>query len=85
LTKTGRAIDKHGGRAGSVFPKPVGNIAKKNMQCQFHLDDILTHPKSTYYPNRFGEGIFFPQMVEEFDLMQKITLPVFCNLEGLIK
>jgi len=58
LTKAGRAIDKHGGRAGSVFPKPVGNVAKKNMQGQFHLDNILTHPNSFSKSNRFG-GVDF--------------------------
>lgn len=46
LTRAGRALDKHGGRPGSFFPKAMGNPANKNMQGQFHLDDILTHPHS---------------------------------------
>lgn len=61
LTKAGRALDKHGGRPGSVFPKAIGNPASKNAQGQFHLDDILTHPQSVSYSNRFGgKDIFSP-------------------------
>ncbi|MCB1114207.1 MAG: RHS repeat protein, partial [Chlamydiia bacterium] len=47
LTKAGRALDKHGNRAGSPFPKAKGDAITKNTQGQFHLDDILTHPNST--------------------------------------
>jgi len=54
LTRAGRALEKHGGRTGSVFPKAKGNIANKNLQDQFHLDDILTHPKGYSKPNKFG-------------------------------
>jgi RHS repeat-associated protein len=60
LTKAGRALEKHGGRIDSVFPKATGNIANKNMQGQFHLDDILTHPqkKITQWQHRtFGNII----------------------------
>lgn len=39
-------MDKHGARPGSIFPKATGNPTSKNMQGQFHLDDILTHPSS---------------------------------------
>jgi hypothetical protein len=46
LTKAGRAIDKHGNRPNSVFPKATGNPLNKNIQGQYQLDDILTHPKS---------------------------------------
>jgi hypothetical protein len=46
LSKAGRTLEKHGGRPGSVFPKPVGNTAQKNILGQFHLDDILTSPDS---------------------------------------
>ena len=46
LTKAGRALEKHGNRAGTVFPKATGNTVTKNLQGQFHLDDILTHPRS---------------------------------------
>lgn len=61
LTRAGRALDKHGGRTGSAFPKPTGNPACKNMQGQFQLDDILTHPQSKSSINRFGgKDIFSP-------------------------
>ena len=40
LTKAGRALDKHGNRVNSPFPIATGNPASKNMQGQFHLDDI---------------------------------------------
>jgi hypothetical protein len=46
LTKAGRALDKHGNRPNSPFPKAVGNPANKNLQGQFHLDNILTHPNN---------------------------------------
>jgi len=60
LTRAGRALEKHGGRSGSVFPKVVGNPAGKNIQGQFHLDDILTNPTSTikqYNRLRYGDVI----------------------------
>ena len=44
LTKSGRALDKHGNRPGSPFPKAWGTPEQKNIQGQFHLDDILTDP-----------------------------------------
>jgi filamentous hemagglutinin len=47
LTRAGRALDKHGGRPDSVFPKATGNPASKNMQGQYQLDDILTNPTGT--------------------------------------
>jgi hypothetical protein len=40
----GRALEKHGSRLGSVFPKATGNLAIKNFQDQYHLPDILTAP-----------------------------------------
>ena len=46
MTKAGRALDKHGGRPGSAFPKAKGTPADKNAQGQFELDDILTDPDS---------------------------------------
>ena len=61
LTRAGRALEKHGNRPGSVFPKAIGNPAAKNVQGQYHLDDVLTHPHSTSYPNRFGgQDIYAP-------------------------
>jgi hypothetical protein len=46
LTKAGRALDKHGGRSESMFPRAIGNPNNKNAQGQFVLDNILTHPNS---------------------------------------
>jgi hypothetical protein len=54
LSKAGRALDKHGGRPGSAFPKAKGTPADKNAQGQFELDDILTSPNTSQYPNRLG-------------------------------
>lgn len=45
LTKAGRSWDKHGQRAGTVFPKAVGNIYEKNTRGQRVLDEILNHPR----------------------------------------
>lgn len=46
LTKAGRALEKHGSRSGSVFPKATGKVGAKNTQGQAALDDILgTYPK----------------------------------------
>ncbi|MCH9625861.1 MAG: hypothetical protein S4CHLAM123_10450 [Chlamydiales bacterium] len=81
LTRAGRALDKHGGRPGSVFPKATGNPAAKNMQGQYHLDDILTNPNSItsiekgygieiYAPN--GRGVFFEKMEDFVDLSKII-------------
>ena len=45
LTKAGRSLDKHGGRPDSVFPKATGTPADKNLQGQYHLDEIINDPK----------------------------------------
>ena len=44
LTKAGRALAKHGGREGSVFPKPIGNPEQINKQGQEILEKILNKP-----------------------------------------
>ncbi len=59
LTRAGRALDKHGSRKGSVFPKATGNSHAKNAQGQYHLDDILTNPNTTFLPNKFDGFDFF--------------------------
>lgn len=69
LTRAGRALDKHGGRNESIFPKAFGNPTQKNLQGQFHLDDILTDPKgiliNDFERNGFkiysrdGRGVYF--------------------------
>lgn len=54
LTRAGRALDKHGNRPGSPFPRAVGKVSDKNWQGQFHLDDILTDPKIKWTQNEGG-------------------------------
>ena len=46
LTKAGRALEKHGSRAGSVFERATGNVAAKNAAGQAVIEDILTSPGS---------------------------------------
>ena len=41
LTRAGRGLQKHGGKSGSVFPKPSGNVAQINAQGQEMLENIL--------------------------------------------
>ena len=53
LTKAGRALAKHGGREGSVFPRPTGDPAAINEQGQAALDDILSSVTKTE-PNKYG-------------------------------
>ena len=60
LTKAGRALSKHGGRAKSVFNKPKGSPAEINKQGQKMLERILNHPDKTiaYKTNkRYGNFI----------------------------
>ena len=60
LTKAGRALTKHGGREGSVFPKPFGNPEQINKQGQEILEKILNNPdkKISYYTlKQYGEII----------------------------
>ncbi len=49
LTHTGRAIQKHGNRAGSAFPQPPTKAADLNQVGQQILDTILYHPDSSYH------------------------------------
>lgn len=44
LSAAGRALEKHGSRTGSVFPRAVGNAAAKNAAGQSIVEDILTSP-----------------------------------------
>ena len=58
LTKAGRAVQKHGDRPGSAFPKATGTPADKNALGQDIVDDILTDPTSTTATKstgRFGD------------------------------
>lgn len=47
FTKIGRALQKHGSRAGSVFPKATGNPASINAQGKRVLQNILINPNAT--------------------------------------
>ncbi|UZT99834.1 hypothetical protein ODZ84_09840 [Chryseobacterium fluminis] len=48
LTAVGRALQKHGSRVGSAFPKVTGNAEAMNMQGETVLTEILTHPKTIF-------------------------------------
>ena len=55
LTKSGRALQKHGDRPGSAFPPATGNAEGENEQGQGILDSITNDPESTTKEgNRFG-------------------------------
>lgn len=54
LTKAGRALQKHGGREGSVFPKPKGNPDAINEQGAAELRKIVSNPNTVVQPNRHG-------------------------------
>ena len=58
LTAAGRALQKHGDRGGSAFPRVTGGPEAINRQGQSIVDDILTSPGSTNvtrYHARFGK------------------------------
>jgi uncharacterized protein RhaS with RHS repeats len=59
LTKAGRAYAKHCSRSGSVFPTHIGKASDKNVLGQFHLEDILTHPRGFQKNNKFGGVDFY--------------------------
>ena len=47
LTKTGRALEKHGSRIGSIYPQATGNVANKNALGNKTLESILNNPNAT--------------------------------------
>jgi hypothetical protein len=47
FTASGRALQKHGSRTGSIFPKATGNAAAINAQGEAVLNGILTNPNAT--------------------------------------
>ncbi len=60
LTKAGRALQKHGERLGSLFPKPQGNPQAINQQAAIVVVEILENPHSTFIQRhhaRFGKII----------------------------
>ena len=54
LSRAGRALEKHGSRPDSVFPKATGNAAAKNLAGQQVLKEILESNNQRITPNRFG-------------------------------
>jgi hypothetical protein len=60
LTKAGRALQKHGSRPGSAFPKATGNPTKINERGVAVVRNILEDPASTYVTRmhpKYGEII----------------------------
>ncbi|MGL4590088.1 MAG: hypothetical protein ACRCUP_07615, partial [Mycoplasmatales bacterium] len=47
LTRAGRALQKHGNRVGSVYPKPTGNESKLNGDGLEIVKKILNNPNAT--------------------------------------
>jgi len=58
LTKAGRALAKHGGREGSVFPQPKGPSAAINKQGQEILESILNNPSKIIPDGNIGFEIY---------------------------
>ena len=54
LTKAGRALQKHGDRPNSAFPKSTGTASERNQQGQQLLEGILNSSNRTSGPNKFG-------------------------------
>jgi hypothetical protein len=54
LTKVGRALQKHGSRSGSIYPKATGNAAAMNEQGRNVLQNILSHPNATTVTRHHG-------------------------------
>jgi hypothetical protein len=54
LTMAGRALDKHGNRLGTIFPKAAGSVAAKNTQGQAVLDEIIRSNQQFIKPNSYG-------------------------------
>ncbi len=58
-TKAGNALNKHGNRADSLFPKPKGNAAAVNAQGQKILSDIMQSNNQTIRKsNKYGSDVF---------------------------
>ena len=54
LTIAGRALQKHGNREGSAFPRAQGNPASVNLQADKIINDILDNPKTIYIQRNTG-------------------------------
>jgi len=68
LTRAGRALEKHGNRSDSVFPKPTGTPSQINEQGQVMLEIILNSPSAKVIKlpngnmkiyNELGQGAYF--------------------------
>ena len=59
LSQAGRALQKHGSRPGSVFPRASGNPAAINQQGQQVLNDSLNSRNQFIERNRFGGNDIF--------------------------
>ena len=60
LTAAGRSLQKHGARAGSIFPAVRGSASEVSRTAQGIMNDILTFPGSTTTvrnAGRFGRVI----------------------------
>jgi hypothetical protein len=58
LTSVGRALQKHGSRPGSLFPRATGNPAAMNAQAEAVLRGIIQNPAgiaATRHHARFGK------------------------------
>ena len=50
LTKVGRALQKHGDRAGTAFPPSSGTSDERNKQGEAVLEKILSNPNTVETP-----------------------------------
>jgi RHS repeat-associated protein len=58
LTKSGRALHKHGSRGDPNFPEATGDAESKNQQGQEVLLDIITDPKGTVRQDPSGKTVY---------------------------
>ena len=54
LTRAGRALQKHGDRAGTAFPRSTGSATQRNMQGQKVLQEILRSPRQAIWTDKVG-------------------------------
>lgn len=54
LTHAGRALQKHGSRQGSAFPRVTGTARDFNREGQKIVEEIVRNPASARITNRFG-------------------------------
>ena len=54
LTIAGRALQKHGNREGSSFPRAQGNPISVNVQAEKIVNDILSNPNTVFIQRNTG-------------------------------